>query len=67
MSDLTIDVEGMTCAHCVNAVTGAVAAVPGVGDVDVNLDRGTVRVTGEEVDDSAVREAIVDAGYTPTT
>lgn len=54
-------VNGMTCQHCVNAVTAEVSAVPGVEAVEVDLAAKTVSVTGG--DDAAVRAAIDEAGY----
>lgn len=54
-------VNGMTCQHCVNAVTAEVSAVPGVEGVEVDLEAKTVTVTGG--DDAAVRAAIDEAGY----
>jgi copper chaperone len=59
----TYEVEGMTCGHCVQAVTEEVSAVPGVEDVDVDLTTGTVAVTGRDVDEAAVRAAVDEAGY----
>lgn len=63
MSDVTIDVKGMTCDHCAGAVSGAVTEVNGVTDVDVDVAGGKVTVVGEGVDQAAVRAAIIDAGY----
>ncbi len=64
MTTATFDVTGMTCGHCVRAVTEEVSAVPGVTAVDVDLDAGRVRVTGDgSVDDRAVRAAVDEAGY----
>lgn len=57
-----LKVEGMSCGHCVAAITSAVQPLPGVEGVDVNLDRGIVRVTGTP-DERAVTAAIVDCGY----
>ena len=57
-------VDGMTCGHCVNAVTGEVTKLDGVTDVAVDLEAKTVTVSGEPIDDNAVREAIDEAGYT---
>lgn len=65
MADLTIDVKGMTCDHCVRSVSGAVTAVAGVAGVDVDLATGKVTIAGDSVDASAVRGAIVEAGYEP--
>ena len=59
---LHLKVSGMTCAHCVAAVSRAVRAVPGAGDVTVSLDRGEVVVTGDP-DLRAVRDAVAEEGY----
>ena len=64
MSIKTYTVEGMTCGHCVNAVTGEVSKLAGVSDVRVDLGANTVTVTGEGVDDAAVAAAVDEAGYT---
>jgi copper chaperone CopZ len=63
-STASYTVVGMTCGHCVNAVTEEVAQVPGVTDVDVDLASGALTVTGETpVDHGAVRAAVEEAGY----
>ena len=60
----TYAVEGMSCEHCVNAVTTEVKNVAGVTDVAVDLTDGTVRVTSTAaLDDAAVAAAIDEAGY----
>ena len=64
MGRRTYTVEGMSCGHCVDAVIGEVVKVGGVGEVAVDLEAKTVTVTGEPVDDAAVRAAIDEAGYT---
>ena len=64
MSTRTYSVDGMTCGHCVAAVTSEVTKVDGVAGVDVDLAAKTVTVTGEPIDDAAVRDAIDEAGYT---
>lgn len=57
-------VTGMTCAHCVAAVTGEVSALDGVTGVDVDLATGRVRVVSDaDLDTEAVREAVDEAGY----
>lgn len=63
MSTITYTVPGMTCDHCKHAVTGELSDVAGVSAVDVNLDSKLVTVTGEPLDDAALRAAIVEAGY----
>jgi copper chaperone len=43
-----LKIKGMTCDHCVRAVTKALAEVPGVTRVvEVSLDRGEAIVDGE--------------------
>jgi copper chaperone len=57
-------VSGMTCAHCVAAVTEEVGQVTGVSDVSVDLDSGRLTLAaGPEVGDDAVRAAVEEAGY----
>lgn len=60
-------VDGMTCGHCVAAVTEEIRALPGVERVDVELAAGatsTVVVTSAEpLDETSVRSAIDEAGY----
>ena len=56
-------VDGMSCEHCVVAVTGEVGDVAGVQAVDVDLDAKVVRVSGTGIDDTAVLAAIDEAGY----
>ncbi|MEN3357352.1 MAG: hypothetical protein V7637_1334 [Mycobacteriales bacterium] len=60
----TYTVEGMTCDHCVQAVTSEVGRVPGVTGVTVDLAAGAVTVTGETLDDAAINAAVDEAGYT---
>ena len=60
----TYPVTGMTCQHCVNAVTSEVSEVPGVTAVDVDLAAGSVTVTSDTpVDVEHLRAAVDEAGY----
>jgi copper chaperone len=69
MNDINYTVPGMTCGHCVSAVTTEVEALAGVSTVSVDLETKIVHVTGDQLDDSAIRAAISEAGYEadPTT
>ena len=62
MGQTTYDVKGMTCDHCVRAVTEEIGAVEGVTSVDVSLAEHQAVVTGD-ADPEAVRAAVVEAGY----
>jgi copper chaperone len=59
---LELRISGMTCGHCVRAVTRAARAVPGAAGVTVDLARGLAWVSGEP-DPAAVRAAIAAEGY----
>lgn len=60
----TFTVTGMTCSHCVQAVTDELTALPGVADVRVDLTSGAVRVTSEApLAEDSVRAAVDEAGY----
>jgi copper chaperone CopZ len=56
-------VDGMSCEHCVVAVTSEVGDVAGVQAVEVDLETKLVRVRGAAIDDTAVLAAIDEAGY----
>lgn len=66
MSTTTHGLTGLTCGHCVNAVTEEVSEIDGVTDVEVELVAGgtsTLTVTAEgEVPADALAAAIDEAG-----
>jgi copper chaperone len=64
MTTANYTVEGMTCSHCVAAVTAEVSAIDGVTNVDVDLASGAVAVTSDkELDRDDLRAAVEEAGY----
>lgn len=64
---LNLPIEGMTCASCVARVEKALARVPGVEKVSVNLATESAAVTGAALDPAALAAAVSKAGYaTPT-
>jgi copper ion binding protein len=64
MATATYAINGMTCDHCVTAVTAELGQLPGVREVRVDLAAGTATVTSTEpLDADAVREAVDEAGY----
>jgi Cu+-exporting ATPase len=66
-SELTLAVEGMTCASCVTRVERALAAVPGVSAASVNLATEQATVTrAASTSDQALRDAVQRAGYEST-
>ena len=70
MNELSCDIGigGMTCASCVARVERAIAKVPGVQQVSVNLATESARVVWAEADpthEARLRRAVRDAGYEP--
>lgn len=60
----TYQIIGMTCAHCVSAVSKELAALPGVRGVEVDLSAGTATVTSDSVlPPDEIRNAVDEAGY----
>ena len=66
MSSATYTVVGMTCGHCVSAVSSEIQEIPGVTDVTVDLAAGgtsTVTVTSDTpVSETDVAAALDEAG-----
>lgn len=64
MTTTTFTVVGMTCGHCVAAVSAEVGKLPGVSDVQVDLGTGAVTVasTGPLARDQ-LAAAVDEAGY----
>jgi copper chaperone CopZ len=57
-------VQGMTCSHCVAAVTEEVSAIAGVTGVEVALESGQVTVTADaDPGREAMLAAVDEAGY----
>ena len=59
----SFNVQGMSCGHCVQAVTRAVKELDPDAEVKVDLPSGRVDVTSDE-DRGAIARAIQDEGYT---
>jgi copper chaperone len=63
MTEITYLVPDMSCDHCKQAVSSELSSVAGVSSVNVDLDTKKVVVSGEDLDDAALRAAIEEAGY----
>ncbi|MCD6197371.1 MAG: heavy-metal-associated domain-containing protein [Deltaproteobacteria bacterium] len=59
----TIKIKGMTCNHCVMAVTKALNEIDGIKNVKVDFEKGEAFFEGKPVDMDLVREKIKKAGY----
>jgi copper chaperone CopZ len=63
MAEKTYTVTGMTCQHCVNAISSEVSGIDGVESAAVDLAAGTVTVIGAGYSDEQIRAAVDEAGY----
>jgi copper chaperone CopZ len=59
-----INVSGMTCGHCVSAVTMELSLLPSVTEVEVDLESGQVTISSDAaLDQAQLATAIDEAGY----
>ena len=65
MDTLILNVSGMSCGHCVNAVTKALGALSGVHAVSVDLEQKKVTVERDPslVTLEKITSEIEDLGY----
>lgn len=65
MENVTLNVSGMSCGHCVNSIEGSVGKLDGVNEVKVHLESGKVNVAfnQEKLTLSKIKETIDDQGY----
>ena len=60
----TYAVTGMSCQHCIDAVTAEMGRISGVDQINVDLAAGAVTVTSRDPLELAdVRSAIDEAGF----
>lgn len=60
----TIKIKGMSCQHCVMAVTKALGGMDGIENVRVDLEKGEATFTeAKPVDRNRISEGIKKAGF----
>ncbi len=64
MTDLRIQIDGMTCQHCVMRVKQAIESLPGIQDVTVEIGTASISFDASVIQQKEIEEAIVTAGYT---
>ena len=62
MTQIELNITGMTCGHCQEGVTQALKSVPGVSDAQVDLGTGKAVVQGNAEPEQLVA-AVVEEGY----
>jgi copper chaperone len=66
MKTATLQIDGMSCGHCLNAVNRALATLPGVAPEWVQIGRASVRYDESVITPDAIRDAVAAAGYRAT-
>jgi copper chaperone len=60
----TIKIKGMSCQHCVAAVTKALSGIEGISDVKVNLEKGSASFTeNAPIAPETIKKAIAAIGF----
>ena len=63
MERVTLEIEGMSCEHCVRAVRLALEGVEGVRVEEVAIGRATVEYDESRAMRDAIADAVADEGY----
>lgn len=66
MKKLSLAIEGMSCGHCVRAVTGALQAVPGVTVDAVAIGSAQVTFDPAQAAEAVIAAAVTAEGYRAT-
>jgi Copper chaperone len=66
MRGLVLHIEGMSCGHCLNAVSRALADLPGVEVESVRIGRADLRYDEQALEPSRILAAVAEAGYRAT-
>ena len=66
MTPLTLQIDGMSCNHCLQAVTQALTRLPGITRLDVRMGRAELTFDPAEVDPDRIVSAVGAAGYRAT-
>ena len=64
MERVSLEIEGMTCGHCVAQVSTALQGIDGVEVEQVGIGNATVRFDERATSERAIAQAIEDEGYT---
>ncbi len=63
MQNVKLNVQGMSCGHCVNSIQGALATVGANGQVDLKSNTVAVEYDESKLSLEAIKEAIEEQGY----
>jgi len=59
----TVTVENIKCGGCANSIRKALGAIAGVSGVEVDIEKGDIRVEGDQGARAAVTRRLLELGY----
>ncbi|MCP3773517.1 copper ion binding protein [Paenibacillus sp. MZ04-78.2] len=63
MKNITLQVEGMSCQHCVNSIEGALKEIGAKGKVDLKNNSVDVSFDENQISIELIKETIEEQGY----
>ncbi|MCD1259220.1 heavy-metal-associated domain-containing protein [Paenibacillus athensensis] len=63
MKNITLQVEGMSCQHCVNSIEGALKEIGAAGKVDLKNNSVDVSFDENQISIERIKEIIEEQGY----
>lgn len=66
MTELSMQISGMTCGHCVKSVRDALSSVPGVEVEQVEIGSANVRFDEQKADVAHIKQAVTEEGFLVT-
>lgn len=66
MKDIVLHIDGMSCGHCLNAVSKAVGSLEGVTPRSIRMGRAELQYDENMVNPAQIIAAISEEGYTAT-
>jgi copper chaperone len=64
MKEITLNISGMSCQHCVKRIEKALSALAGVSKADVSIGKAVVSFDELKTAEDGIKQAIEKAGYT---
>jgi copper chaperone CopZ len=64
MRNISIEISGMSCEHCVNRVKKALDSLAGIASADVTIGKALITFNEKVVTEAEISKAIDKAGYT---
>ena len=63
MKNITLQVQGMSCQHCVNSIEGALKEIGATGKVDLGSHKVDVSFNENQITVEQIKEAVEEQGY----